>query len=320
MNINKSVNNEEKVKSLVDEYNQWIEAVKWLRGHVKKFHVYVKKTIIPFCIQKSLERSKRIDYVERFIYLFNIFIAEYDFLTMGNKKLKMHIDETGYHHAMLLNEITKLSGKKFSDKKTEAILEAMGLRTQNWNIRSLFDDHVATLDLFVKAIKDILIFQSPLLLDLVEKTYIISYKMICDDAVTKIDNKRLSFPSRAKFREWFEKLVLVPIRKEITVETNSSSSSLTSLNKGAAAKERPTASRQSLEKEPVAPVTKHTTVVNDDDEIGASTSAHTAQAVKKRTIGAHDDDNEEASSGDSKRFSGKYFVFSCHFPAIFYSR
>ena len=60
MNINKSVNNDEKVKSLVDEYNQWIEAVKWLRGHVKTFHVYVKKTIIPFCIQNLWRKAKEL--------------------------------------------------------------------------------------------------------------------------------------------------------------------------------------------------------------------------------------------------------------------
>ena len=166
MNINKSVN-DDKVKSLLEEYNQWIEAVKWLRGHVKKFHLYVKKTIIP-CIQSSTEKSIRLDYTERFIYLFNMFLAEYDFLTMGNKKLKMHIDDTGYHHTKLSIEITKLSGKKFSDKNSDTVLEALSLRTQNWNIRSVFDDHEATVNLFVKTINDILIFQHPLLLDLVE--------------------------------------------------------------------------------------------------------------------------------------------------------
>ena len=309
MNINKSVN-DDKVKSLLEEYNQWIEAVKWLRQHVKKFHVYVKKSIIP-CIQTSSEKSKKLDYTERFIYLFNIFLAEYDFLTTGNRKLKMYIDDTtGYHHTKLLDEITKLSGKKFSDKKSSTVLEALCLRTQNWNIRDIFEQHEATVNLFVTAINDIFILQNPLLLDLVEKTYIISYKMILDDTFTKIDNKRLSFPSRAKFREWFEKLQPVQAPKEITVETNSASSSLTTLDKDAAAKERPTTSCQSLEKQPLVPVTKHTTIVKDDDEIGASTGAHTAPAVKKSTISAHDDDDddEKASSGDSKSFSGKYFV------------
>jgi hypothetical protein len=241
--------------------------------------------------------------------LFNIFLAEYDFLTTGNRKLKMYIDDTtGYHHTKLLDEITKLSGKKFSDKKSSSVLEALCLRTQNWNIRDIFEQHEATVNLFVTAINDILILQNSLLLDLVEKTYIISYKMILDDTFTKIDNKRLSFPSRAKFREWFEKLQPVQAPKEITVETNSASSSLTTLDKGAAAKERPT-SCQSLEKQPLVQVTKHTTIVKDDDEIGASTGAHTAPAVKKRTISAHDvDDDEKASSGDSKSFSGKYFV------------
>ena len=307
MNINKSVN-DDKVKSLLEEYNQWIEAVKWLRQHVKKFHAYVKKSIIP-CIQTSSEKSKKLDYTERFIYLFNIFLAEYDFLTTGNRKLKMYIDDTtGYHHTKLLDEITKLSGKKFSDKKSSSVLEALCLRTQNWNIRDIFEQHEATVNLFVTAINDILILQNSLLLDLVEKTYIISYKMILDDTFTKIDNKRLSFPSRAKFREWFEKLQPVQAPKEIMVETNSASSSLTTLDKGAAAKERPT-SCQSLEKQPLVQVTKHTTIVKDDDEIGASTGAHTAPAVKKRTISTHDDDDDEkASSVDSKSFSGKYFV------------
>jgi len=259
--------NDQKVEKIQELYDKWAKAVIWLRAHVRKFSLYAEQEIIPQIRQSILSKKK--SYTERFIYMFNIFLAEYSFLSAGEKKLKLHEKEKdGSDHTSLQSLIVKLSGKKFSSKKAADTLELINLKTQNWNSQDIFGALVEIVVIFKKAIKDISIDQNSKLNDAIDQQYIISYE--AGEEVTKINNDRSQFKSRDDFRNWFENL-LVQKKKATTVETNTSSLSTSTINKCTTAVEkRPPASRQLSNKPTLPPVIKHTTVVNDDDDESAS--------------------------------------------------
>jgi uncharacterized membrane protein YheB (UPF0754 family) len=193
------------VTMIIKKFEEWDLSVKWLKKFVFKFRKYVKNTIIPD-IQNCDDKKNIVVLTERFIYMFNSLLAEYEFLTEGKTdQFKMHALEnnTAWSHSRLESELTAIRYKKFSisiENKLETIL----LNTLGWNARDILHILENIFQTFDSSIQAVSITQNILFLNTCDRTYLISYKMTDDLAATKIDNSRLSLKSRESYRAWFQ--------------------------------------------------------------------------------------------------------------------
>jgi len=193
------------VTMIIKKFEEWDLSVKWLKKFVFKFRKYVKNTIIPD-IQNCDDKKNIVVLTERFIYMFNSLLAEYEFLTEGKTdQFKMHALEnnTAWSHSRLESELTAIRYKKFSisiENKLETIL----LNTLGWNARDILHILENSFQTFDSSIQAVSITQNILFLNTCDRTYLISYKMTDDLAATKIDNSRLSLKSRESYRAWFQ--------------------------------------------------------------------------------------------------------------------
>ncbi len=196
--------NDSKAITIIEKYKEWDISVKWLKKFAVKFANYVNLTIIPD-IKKSDDDKKHIVVLtERFVYMFNSLLAEYEFLTEGKtEKFKMHEldNNTAWSHSRLDKELTAIKNKKLSTSH-ESQLETIWLRTGGWNAREILNSLENSFQNFDSSIDAVSITQNKLLLAACDKTYLISYKVTDDLAATKIDNSRLSFKSRESYRDW----------------------------------------------------------------------------------------------------------------------
>jgi uncharacterized membrane protein YheB (UPF0754 family) len=193
------------VTMIIKKFEEWDLSVKWLKKFVFKFRKYVKNTIIPD-IQNCDDKKNIVVLTERFIYMFNSLLAEYEFLTEGKTdQFKMHALEnnTAWSHSRLESELNAIRYKKFSisiENKLETIL----LNTLGWNARDILHILENSFQTFDSSIQAVSITQNILFLNTCDRTYLISYKMTDDLAATKIDNSRLSLKSRESYRAWFQ--------------------------------------------------------------------------------------------------------------------
>jgi uncharacterized membrane protein YheB (UPF0754 family) len=193
------------VTMIIKKFEEWDLSVKWLKKFVFKFRNYVKNTIIPD-IQNCDDKKNIVVLTERFIYMFNSLLAEYEFLTEGKTdQFKMHALEnnTAWSHSRLESELNAIRYKKFSisiENKLETIL----LNTLGWNARDILHILENSFQTFDSSIQAVSITQNILFLNTCDRTYLISYKMTDDLAATKIDNSRLSLKSRESYRAWFQ--------------------------------------------------------------------------------------------------------------------
>ncbi len=193
------------VTMIIKKFEEWDLSVKWLKKFVFKFRKYVKNTIIPD-IQNCDDKKNIVVLTERFIYMFNSLLAEYEFLTEGKTdQFKMHALEnnTAWSHSRLESELNAIRYKKFSisiENKLETIL----LNTLGWNARDILHILENSFQTFDSSIQAVSITQNILFLNTCDRTYLISYKMTDDLAATKIDNSRLSLKTRESYRAWFQ--------------------------------------------------------------------------------------------------------------------
>lgn len=193
------------VTMIIKKFEEWDLSVKWLKKFVFKFRKYVKNTIIPD-IQNCDDKKNIVVLTERFIYMFNSLLAEYEFLTEGKTdQFKMHALEnnTAWSHSRLESELNAIRYKKFSIS-IENNLETILLNTLGWNARDILHILENSFQTFDSSIQAVSITQNILFLNTCDRTYLISYKMTDDLAATKIDNSRLSLKSRESYRAWFQ--------------------------------------------------------------------------------------------------------------------
>jgi hypothetical protein len=98
------------VTMIIKKFEEWDLSVKWLKKFVFKFRKYVKNTIIPD-IQNCDDKKNIVVLTERFIYMFNSLLAEYEFLTEGKAdQFKMHALEnnTAWSHSRLESELNAI--------------------------------------------------------------------------------------------------------------------------------------------------------------------------------------------------------------------
>ena len=202
--ISKKEANDRRAIVIIEKYKEWDLSVKWLLKTAVKFAKYVDLTIIPDIKSCHEDRKNIVALTERFIYMFNSLLAEYEFLTEGKtEKFKMHNEDnnTGWSHTNLDKELTDIKDKTHSSFY-ENQLESIWLRTSGWNAREILCSLVSIFETFDSSIDAVSITQNPLLLAVCDQTYLISYKVTDDLAATKIDNSRLSFKSRESYRDW----------------------------------------------------------------------------------------------------------------------
>ena len=196
--------NDKRAIVIIEKFKEWDLSVKWLIKTAGKFAKYVDLTIIPDIKSCKDDRKSIVALTERFIYMFNSLLAEYEFLTEGKtEKFKMHNPDnnTGWSHTNLDKQLAALKDKTLSESN-ENQLESIWLRTSGWNGREILKSLVSIFDTFDSSIDAVSITQNPLLLAVCDQTYLISYKVTDDLANTKKDNSRLSFKSRESYRDW----------------------------------------------------------------------------------------------------------------------
>ena len=203
--ISKKEANDRKAIVIIEKYKEWDLSVKWLLKTAVKFAKYVDLTIIPDIEScHGDDRKNIVALTERFIYMFNSLLAEYEFLTEGKtEKFKMHNPDnnTGWSHTNLDKQLTALKEKTLS-ASNENQLETIWLKTSGWNGRDILGSLVRIFKTFDSSIDAVSITQNPLLLAVCDQTYLFSFKVTDDLAATKIDNSRLSFKSRESYRDW----------------------------------------------------------------------------------------------------------------------
>ena len=102
---------------IIEKFEEWDLSVKWLIKFAVKIANYVNLTIIPDIKKCHDDRKNIVALTERFIYMFNSLLAEYEFLTEGKtEKFKMHKPDnnTGWSHTHLDKELTAMKYKKLS--------------------------------------------------------------------------------------------------------------------------------------------------------------------------------------------------------------
>ena len=196
--------NDKRAIVIIEKFEEWDLSVKWLIKFAVKFANYVNLTIIPDIKKCHDDRKNIVALTERFIYMFNSLLAEYEFLTEGKtEKFKMHKPDnnTGWSHTHLDAELTAMKYKKLS-ASYENQLETIWLRTGGWNAMDILLSLVNIFQTFDSSIDAVSITQNTLLLAVCDKTYLKTYKVTDDLAATEIDNSRLSFKSRESYRDW----------------------------------------------------------------------------------------------------------------------
>ena len=85
-----ATNNNTAALNLLEEYGVFNDAVKWLQNTVKTFFTYVQKTTIPTITALSRNNDERRINVEKFVYLYNALLFDYDFWLRGKVELRFH--------------------------------------------------------------------------------------------------------------------------------------------------------------------------------------------------------------------------------------
>jgi hypothetical protein len=200
-------------KSLLKAYAIFKDGVKWLRNAVHtNLSKYVKKYMIPRMKAPSLDIEERRRLIRNFVYLYNVFLLDYDFWLTGKVNgIKFHLQETlatdntnqNSQHKLLTRSIPG-KFKKSNDNATCASIETMDLELNTFSMEDVFTKLIDLKQLLQEKCPDVVITSNEIALDVFEKEFIISYKTDIETE-TKVDISRIKFNSRGEFHSFVKR-------------------------------------------------------------------------------------------------------------------
>jgi len=220
-----ATNNNTAALNLLEEYGVFNDAVKWLQNTVKTFFTYVQKTTIPTITALSTNNEERRIHVEKFVYLYNALLFDYDFWLRGKVELRFHRNETEKtdgenrsSHSNLLEKLRHIAGKKISDQEARNAIERMDLVLQAFSMQQdVLLKLLDTKDLFERAFNDIIITSNSIAVDGFEKQFIVSFVI---EREIEVDNNRIKFATQEAYRTHFANLIIIKASKGIQPTMN----------------------------------------------------------------------------------------------------